>query len=288
MDRGDYMKLYLLGQYEKSMPNSLSWIEKLTLSREFGFDYFEMSIDESDEKLERLNFDINFIREVKSAIRESRHPIKTICLSGHRRFPLGHKDKEVQKRSLEIMDRAIRLSCEFGVRLIQLAGYDVYYEKGDEETRKIFEENLSKSVYMASKEGVMLGFETMETSFMDTVGKAMYYVNKINSPYLGVYPDIGNLKNASLIYNHSVNDDLRLGQGHIFASHLKETIPNHYREIEFGQGHTEFIDNIKVLKDLGVRMFTGEFWYVNNENWKEVCFEANKFLRNKLDSVFKI
>ena len=44
-----------------------------------------------------------------------------------------------------------------------------------------------------------LGFETMETPFMDTVEKSMEYVNKINSPYLGVYPDIGNLKNASLL-----------------------------------------------------------------------------------------
>ena len=45
------MKSYLLGQYEKSMPSNLSWIDKLTLSREFGFDYLEMSIDETDEKL---------------------------------------------------------------------------------------------------------------------------------------------------------------------------------------------------------------------------------------------
>lgn len=281
------MKLYLLGQYEKSMPNDLTWIEKLTFSREFGFDYLEMSIDESDEKLKRLTLDRDFIYEVNDSIKESGQPIKSICLSGHRRFPLGHKDKEVQRYSLEIMDRAIKLSCELGVRVIQLAGYDVYYDESDEDTRKIFEENLNKCVHMAEREGVMLGFETMETSFMDTVEKAMRYVSKINSPYLGVYPDIGNLKNASLIYNHSVNEDLLKGRGHIFSAHLKETIPNHYREIEFGCGHTEFISNIGVLKDMGVRMFTGEFWYVNNVNWREVCKDANHFLRDKLDKVFK-
>ena len=131
-----------------------------------------------------------------------------------------------------------------------------------------------------------LGFETMETPFMDTVEKSMEYVNKINSPYLGVYPDIGNLKNASLLYNKSVSDDIRTGKGHIFAAHLKETIPNHYREIEYGTGHTEFIESITALKEIGVRMFTGEFWYVNNDDWKDVCINAVKFLRDKLNRVF--
>ena len=50
------MRAYELGQYEKSMPNTLSWKEKLQLCREFGFDYLEMSVDESDEKLARLQY----------------------------------------------------------------------------------------------------------------------------------------------------------------------------------------------------------------------------------------
>jgi len=41
---------------------------------------------------------------------------------------------------------------------------------------------------MAAKEGVQLGFETMETPFMDTTAKAMHYVDIVNSPYLGVIP----------------------------------------------------------------------------------------------------
>ena len=41
--------------------------------------------------------------------------------------------------------------------------------------------------------GVAMGFETMETPFMDTVEKSMSYVSKVDNPWLGVYPDIGNL-----------------------------------------------------------------------------------------------
>lgn len=275
---------YRLGLYEKSMPSTLTWVEKLTIAKKSGFDYLEISIDESDAKLARLDQPTN---EIKEAIQKTGVPISSMCLSVHRKYPLGSHDKEIQKKSLEIMKKAIDFAADLGVRIIQLAGYDVYYETGDLYTNHDFETNLKKCVEMAAEKGIVLGFETMETPFMDTVEKAMRYVNLVSSPYLGVYPDIGNLKNASLLYGVDVDEDLMCGKGHIFASHLKETVPGKYREIPFGTGHTEFVKNIKTLKRLGVRMFVGEFWYVNNEDWQDVVKDAGVFLRDKLDKGFE-
>lgn len=275
---------YRLGLYEKSMPSTLTWVEKLTIAKKSGFDYLEISIDESDAKLARLDQPTD---EIKETIQKTGVPISSMCLSGHRKYPLGSHDKEIQKKSLEIMKKAIDFAADLGIRIIQLAGYDVYYEDGDLYTNHDFETNLKKCVEMAAKKGIVLGFETMETPFMDTVEKAMRYVNLVSSPYLGVYPDIGNLKNASLLYGVDVDEDLMCGKGHIFASHLKETVPGKYREIPFGTGHTEFVKNIKTLKRLGVRMFVGEFWYVNNEDWQDVVKDAGVFLRDKLDKGFE-
>lgn len=275
---------YRLGLYEKSMPSTLTWVEKLTIAKKSGFDYLEISIDESDAKLARLDQPTD---EIKEAIQKTSVPISSMCLSGHRKYPLGSHDKEIQKKSLEIMKKAIDFAADLGIRIIQLAGYDVYYEDGDLYTNHDFETNLKKCVEMAAEKGIVLGFETMETPFMDTVEKAMRYVNLVSSPYLGVYPDIGNLKNASLLYGVDVDEDLMCGKGHIFASHLKETVPGKYREIPFGTGHTEFVKNIKTLKRLGVRMFVGEFWYVNNEDWQDVVKNAGAFLRDKLDKGFE-
>ncbi len=275
---------YRLGLYEKSMPSTLTWVEKLTIAKKSGFDYLEISIDESDAKLARLDQPTD---EIKEAIQKKGVPISSMCLSGHRKYPLGSHDKEIQKKSLEIMKKAIDFAADLGIRIIQLAGYDVYYEDGDLYTNHDFETNLKKCVEMAAEKGIVLGFETMETPFMDTVEKAMRYVNLVSSPYLGVYPDIGNLKNASLLYGVDVDEDLMCGKGHIFASHLKETVPGKYREIPFGTGHTEFVKNIKTLKRLGVRMFVGEFWYVNNEDWQDVVKNAGVFLRDKLDKGFE-
>jgi len=280
------MSVYQLGLYEKAMPAGLTWSEKMNAAREAGFDHLEISIDETEEKLSRLNWTSAQRGDLLKSIRETGVPVRSVCLSGHRMYPMGSHDASVRTRSMEIMEKAIELSAELGVRIIQLAGYDVYYEKGDEGTRERFSEGLARSVEMAASRGVLLGFETMETPFMDTVTKAMAYVLQIDSPYLGVYPDIGNLKNASLIYGTSVNVDLAAGRGHIMAAHLKETIPGHYREIPFGTGHTEYVRNLEVLRDLGVRLFVGEFWYKGSAQWREELSYAGSFLRGKLDAAF--
>lgn len=280
------MKKYQLGLYEKSIPTEVEWRERLTIAKDCGFDFLELSIDETDERLARLEWTLAERQALVKLTQEIGVPIRSICLSGHRKYPLGSKDLEVQKRSLEIGKKAVDFANDLGIRIIQLAGYDVYYDEGDEETEQNFAKNLRVlTEYAASKE-VVLGFETMETPFMDTVEKSMHYVDLVQSAWLGVYPDIGNLTNAAKLYDHEVNDDLNKGRGHIFAAHLKETKPGHYREIPFGTGHTEFVKNIECLKDIGVRSFVGEFWYVGQDDWKADVSFANEFLRDKLDQVF--
>ncbi|MFV0350736.1 MAG: TIM barrel protein, partial [Oscillospiraceae bacterium] len=127
--------------------------------------------------------------------------------------------------------------------------------------------------------GVTLAFETMETPFMDTVGKAMEWVSKVNSPYLQVYPDIGNITNASLMYKTDVLADLRSGTGHISAVHLKETVPGVYREVPYGTGHVDFKGAVATALELGVRMFVGEFWYTGEGDWRGILKGNNAFLR---------
>ena len=78
-----------------------------------------------------------------------------------------------KRQGMEIMEKAIQLADDLGIRVIQLAGYDVYYEESTPETVKRFGENLKKCEQMAARSGIVLGFETMETEFMNTVEKAM-------------------------------------------------------------------------------------------------------------------
>lgn len=280
---------YTLGLYEKAMPNELSFPEKLELTARCGFDRLEISVDETDEKLARLDYSDKQMEAIAYASRAAGVPISTMCLSGHRKYPFGSHDPATITRSLEIMKKALNLSAALGVRIIQLAGYDVYYEAHDDGTVKRFCENLARAADMAATFGIILGFETMETPFMDTTQKAMEYVRLVNSPYLGVYPDIGNLKNAAVLYGTDVVEDLKMGHGHIFAAHLKETNPGVYRDMVFGSGgHTEYERCIRELWSQGVRMYTGEFWYKGSETYEADICAASKFLREKINSVCEV
>ena len=45
---------HLLGLYEKAMPDRIALWEKFSLAKELGFDYVEISVDETDERIARL------------------------------------------------------------------------------------------------------------------------------------------------------------------------------------------------------------------------------------------
>ena len=277
------MKMYEIGLYEKAMPGELSWREKLLTAKELGYDFVELSVDETDAKLARLDMTREERLEILQIMNEVGVSFRSMCLSGHRKYPLGSADPATCARGMEIMEKAVQLAADLGIRIIQLAGYDVYYEDSTPETVARFGENLKKATMMAAKAGVMLGFETMETEFMNTVGKAMKYVDLVNSPYLGIYPDSGNLKNAAVTYGTDVYEDIRSGAGHTVAMHLKETVPGKFREIHFGTGHVDFQKTIDTAWEIGVRRFVTEMWYVGQDNWKEDIREAHDMMSVILD-----
>lgn len=265
-----------LGLYEKSMPDDLSWVQKLNAGKRAGFDFLEICIDESDMRLSRLNETKQERFEILTATRNTQMYIDTMCLSGHRKYPLGSMNPQIQRQSRIIMEKAIEYAYDIGVRIIQLAGYDVYYgEISTAASRECFLENLFKSSRIAARNGIILALETMENDFCNTIEKAMFFVKEVNSPYLKVYPDIGNVTNAT----DNVASDIRKGEGSIVATHLKETMPNVFRNMKFGTGHVDFKAATKILKTIGVMKFTAEFWYDGGTDWEAHLKIAHDYLK---------
>ena len=50
------LKKYTIGLYEKAMPKSLNWRQMLECAKECGYDFVEISIDETDMRLSRLEW----------------------------------------------------------------------------------------------------------------------------------------------------------------------------------------------------------------------------------------
>jgi L-ribulose-5-phosphate 3-epimerase len=256
-------KDYRLGVYEKSMPDTLSLEEKLLTAKNAGYDFIELSVDESDAKIARLGWSDDKIASILEAERKAGIRFESICFSAQRKYPLGSRIADEAQEAKKLFHQAVLFAMKMGIRIIQLQGYDCYYnETTNASTKENFFRNLRKSTLLAAQYGVTLGLETMENDFMNTVEKAMYYVSLINSPYLQVYPDIGNISNAT----QYVCKDIRTGAGHIASAHLKETVPGKFREIPYGSGNVDFPSAIAALYEGGVRRYVAEFWYGGQEN----------------------
>lgn len=279
------MKKYEIGLYEKAMRNTLTLKEKLQCAKECGYDYLEISIDATEEKINRIYMDTEEKREIMEAIFDTGIPIGSMSVSALTKYALGDPDQAVRDRGMEIAEKSIQLSSALGVRTVMIPGYDIYYGESTIETKRYFLENIRKIAEIAEREGILVGFETMENNFMNTTGKAVQYVNMVDSAYLKIYPDAGNITNAAVANRHDVCEDLSLGKGKLIALHLKETKPDVYREVPFLTGHVEFERIINTAWKLGVRRYVTELWDVGQPQWKEdICF-ANRSMKRLLNAA---
>lgn len=276
-----------LGIYEKALPKEFSWLERLEAARECGFDYVEMSIDETDHRLARLDWDKTKRLEIVKNKLDTGIGIHSICLSGHRRFAFGSENPANVERAKEIMEKAIQLAYDIGVRNIQLAGYDVYpdYEPRSEATKARYIEHLQWSVKMAASAQVMLSMEIMDTEFMSTISRWKEYDRLINSPWFTVYPDIGNVS----AWNVDVAAELALGIDKITAMHLKDTYavtenaPGTFKDVPFGTGCVDFVGAFRILKKLNYRgSFMIEQWSEKATNPLEEVKKSKAWILEKM------
>ncbi|EFW7933185.1 L-ribulose-5-phosphate 3-epimerase [Shigella flexneri] len=99
-----------LGIYEKALPAGECWLERLRLAKTLGFDFVEMSVDETNERLSRLDWSREQRLALVNAIVETGVRVPSMCLSAHRRFRDGLKESvEMASRAqvtlaMEIMD----------------------------------------------------------------------------------------------------------------------------------------------------------------------------------------
>ncbi len=281
------LKRNMIGIYEKAIPNIYDWADKIKIAKAAGFDFIEMSVDESDERLSRLYWSKEQRKYIRDLLFDNDFYINSICLSGHRRFPFGSKDENKKQKAYEIMDRCIELARDLGVRNIQLAGYDVYYEQSDEQTLKAFVDGLKYSANKAMQAGVMLSIEIMDTPLCGTISRTLKFVDEVGSKWLNIYPDVGNLSQ----WSDEPEKELELGFNYIVGIHLKDTKKGVFKNVPFGEGTVNFESIFKKIKELDyfgpylIEMWANNDIYEDKETVIKNISEAKKWLINKSGGV---
>ena len=256
----------VMGIYEKALPKKENWSTKIDIAKEAGYDFIEISVDESDERLARLNWSNEEIKNMNNLLIDKDFRIPSMTFSGQKRFPMGSMDNATREKSMDLMKKAVELADKLGVRVIQVTGYDVYYEERSDKTREMFIQNLKKATEWASKACITLAIENMENTFLNSVTKYMEIAEEVDSPWLKLYPDLGNLTawTHDEVYNE-LEKGIKAQQ--IIAIHLKEakkvadTFGGIFRELEFGTGDVDFVKTFETLKKVEFKgPFLVEMW----------------------------
>ncbi len=246
-----------VGLYEKALPDAMSWEERLTAAGQAGYDFMEISIDESDARLSRLDWSASERAALRRSIDNTGVKIMSMCLSGHRKYPLGSHSPELRRQGQDILRKAIDFAGDVGLRVVQVMGYDVFYETSDEETGANFIDGLRLGTRWAEQSGVMLGLENLDTPFVENMSTALSIIREIDLPWLRLYPDMGNLSAAG----YYPPDELTLAKGQLLGVHVKDALPKIIRGVPFEKGIVPFRETFQALVKMGFWGLLGvEIW----------------------------
>ena len=246
-----------IGLYEKALPDAMSWDERLTAAAQAGYDFIEISIDESDVRLSRLDWSASERAALRRSIENTGVQIMSMCLSGHRKYPLGSHIPELRRQGQDILRKAIDFAGDVGLRVVQVMGYDVFYETSDEETNANFIDGLRLGTRWASQSGMMLGLENLDTPYVENLSKALTIIREIDSPWLRLYPDMGNLAAAG----YYPPNEIILAKSQLLGIHVKDALPKVIRGVPFEKGIVPFRETFQALVQTGFWGLLGiEIW----------------------------
>ena len=103
-----------IGLYEKAMPDSLSWKEKLLAAKEAEYDYVELSVDATERRIKRTDLTKEERLELVSLMYETGMPIRSMCISALTKYSLGNDKEEYAARGMEILEKSINLAEDDG------------------------------------------------------------------------------------------------------------------------------------------------------------------------------
>lgn len=265
----------LFGIYEKALPGSINWDQKTKSAHAAGFDFVELCIDESPQRIARVDLAASKARELATIARDNGLSMHSLCLSAHRKFPLGSLDDKIVAHSIELTKKTLDFANNIGLKVLQIAGYDVFYEQSSPETYARFRRGLRTIASLAEAHGLMLGLENVDTEMSKTITQCMDIIDEIDSPCLEMYPDFANLSAQGVDYL----TEMPKAQDHIIGLHIKDTRPGQYRGVGMADGTVDFDRMFAVLRQMNCSPPSVI------EMWNEDCEDSTDIIRSALQFV---
>jgi predicted hexulose-6-phosphate isomerase len=268
-----------LGVYEKALRSTDDFDDLFCQVRQAGFTSVDLSVDESPQRAARLAWRPVQRQTVRDAAVRQGVQVGGLCLSLHRKDMPGSSDPALRARAREVLRQGIDLCADLGVPILQLAGCFAHDEPAAPQARRRYVDCLRGGAHYASRRGVVLGIENVDGDDVCSITAALQIVRQIDSAWLALYPDIGNLVGHGL----DAVAELTAGQGRMLALHVKDVEPGRPRRVPMGQGVVPWE---AAFAELARQQWSGrmvvEMWNDDAQDSVQKAWEAREFITEKL------
>lgn len=249
--------LPILGVYEKVLPlPGIEWERFFSVVNQAGFDFLELSIDPSPERLARLDWDRSTRQHVLAAARGQSVDLRVLTLSAHRDAPWGSADPQVRDRADALARHTINLAVDLDARCVQIAGYFAHDGLRHSDARELYIAGLSRAAQYAADRGIVLALENVDGQDVTSVRAALAVLEDVGREDLRLYVDVGNLVGNGL----DVLGELRAGLPMAYCIQLKDARPGVFRRVPFGDGTVPFRQIFDLLVDQPGTLMSVEMW----------------------------
>jgi hexulose-6-phosphate isomerase len=173
-------------------------LEKFRLCKEVGFDGMELTnplnfgepdADGSTDKDARID-------EILAAARETQMPVHGLVnIQGNRKAHIASPDEATREKGRKLLEQSVRNCHAYGGRAVLLVPGRV--NKTDQTHDDVWKrsiEQIRKVLPLASRLGIRICIETVQNGFCEKPELLRDYIDEINSPWFGVWLDIGNVR----------------------------------------------------------------------------------------------
>jgi L-ribulose-5-phosphate 3-epimerase len=196
-------KIYKTCKWGMIQGDTKSVLDKFRLAKEVGFDGIElinpMNFGERDADTAPEKNDSK-INEILAASRETGLPIHGLVnILGNRKAHIASADEATSERGLRLLEQSIRNCHAYGGAAVLLVPGKVGGAEGthDEIWRRSIAQ-IRKVLPLASRLGVRVCIETVWNNFCEKPEQMRDFVDEVNSPWFGVWLDIGNVRRFGL------------------------------------------------------------------------------------------
>jgi L-ribulose-5-phosphate 3-epimerase len=251
------------------LPKELSYLDKLKLAKDVGFEGVEAQTVE----------DLKVAEEIRTASEKSGLKIHSVMNMAHWEYPLSSSDPAVVKKSVAGMETSLRNAKLWGADNVLLvpAVVDAHtrYKDAYARSSKVIREQI---LPLATELKVMVAVEEVWNKFLLSPMEFATYVDSFSSPWLKAYFDVGNV----VLYGYPQDWIRTLGK-RIVRIHLKDFRIDHSKEKyewkNIGEGEIDWQEVRKALAEIGYEGYvTCEIEAGDAKYLKNVVERVDRFL----------